>query len=900
MASTIQIKRGTGSAVPSGLADGELAINLDDGQLYFGSGSNSVTNFTFGSLNATSLNVTSITSSIVTSSIVLSEGSNTFGDAITDTQIFNGHITASGNISSSGNIIAASLDAAAVSDTLAAAIIAEIDNDEIPIAKLAEDAVTVTAGTGLTGGGSITLGGSATVNLIGGDGITANANDMAITAAQTTITSILAADVKIGEDDETKIDFETADEIHFYANNAQEMVIQANVVAPGADDGTALGDADQRWSDLFLAEGGVINFDNGDVTITQTGNNLAIAGTTGTNFVGHITASSNISASGNIIGPNLIADSASFSTRTTALEGNGVFTAAGISGSFVAPSASFSTRVTAAEVITGKTLISSSLQAFTNITASGNISASGTIIGLAAQIHGNSYVDGKLGINATTQPPGVFEVTGDSNFIGHITASGNISASGNIIGPNLIADSASFSTRVTLNDAKVTNADQDLSALALKTGISGSFTEPSASISTRLTTAESTTANRIFNHITASGNISSSGTITGNSIVGTLGTAAQTNITSLGTLSALTVDNLNLNDTSISSTADGDVYLTIGTSGFDFEANAGDKFLYNAQQNNVDLQYASENDQNVFYIDASTDNVGIGDATPTAKLDVVGNINTTSHITASGNISSSGTITANAFVGNITGDLTGEADTVATIAGLAPNTATTQATQGAITSVGTLSALTVSGDITANGDIVGDDVTDITNMRHISANRLIAAAGGVTSQITLSDGGMEIIAGSTTFTSNITGSILNNVNQNIYNTGSLALNANSAFGDIVKFGFTTTVAGGVYFLNGTGGWTLTQANAAATSTGSLAVAVGTNSTIHGMCLRGFANPFTDPSAGIGNPVYLSDTHAGRILAAPPSSTNDVVRIVGYQYGPDLIYFNPSNDFIIHA
>ena len=67
-----------------------------------------------------------------------------------------------------------------------------------------------------------------------------------------------------------------------------------------------------------------------------------------------------------------------------------------------------------------------------------------------------------------------------------------------------------------------------------------------------------------------------------------------------------------------------------------------------------------------------------------------------------------------------------------------------------------------------------------------------------------------------------------------------------------------------------------------------------------MCLRGFVNPFTDPSAGIGSPVYLSDTHTGRLLAAPPSDTNDVVRIVGYQYGTDLVYFNPSNDFIIHA
>ena len=47
MASTIQIKRGTGSAVPSGLADGELAINLDNGKLYFGSGSSIINSFRF-------------------------------------------------------------------------------------------------------------------------------------------------------------------------------------------------------------------------------------------------------------------------------------------------------------------------------------------------------------------------------------------------------------------------------------------------------------------------------------------------------------------------------------------------------------------------------------------------------------------------------------------------------------------------------------------------------------------------------------------------------------------------------------------------------------------------------------------------------------------------------------
>ena len=52
-----------------------------------------------------------------------------------------------------------------------------------------------------------------------------NTIDLAINASQTTITSLLATDIVIGEDAETKIDFETANEIHFDANNAEKLVI---------------------------------------------------------------------------------------------------------------------------------------------------------------------------------------------------------------------------------------------------------------------------------------------------------------------------------------------------------------------------------------------------------------------------------------------------------------------------------------------------------------------------------------------------------------------------------------------------------------------------------------------------------------------------------------------------
>ncbi len=42
-----------------------------------------------------------------------------------------------------------------------------------------------------------------------------------------------------------------------------------DTIAPSASDGAALGTTALMWSDLFLASGGVINFNNGDVTLTH-------------------------------------------------------------------------------------------------------------------------------------------------------------------------------------------------------------------------------------------------------------------------------------------------------------------------------------------------------------------------------------------------------------------------------------------------------------------------------------------------------------------------------------------------------------------------------------------------------------------------------------------------------
>jgi hypothetical protein len=126
-----------------------------------------------------------------------------------------------------------------------------------------------------------------------------NTIDLALAAAQTTITSLLATDIKIGEDDQTKIDFETADEIHFYAANAEQVFVSDGVFGPQTDSDVDLGTTGVRWKDAFID------------TITTTGlitsgSNLVIAndgniGSAGDTDAIAIDSSGNVTASQNLV-----------------------------------------------------------------------------------------------------------------------------------------------------------------------------------------------------------------------------------------------------------------------------------------------------------------------------------------------------------------------------------------------------------------------------------------------------------------------------------------------------------------------------------------------------------------------------------------------------------------------
>lgn len=77
--------------------------------------------------------------------------------------------------------------------------------------------------------------------------------------------------------------------------------------SPTSNDGAALGTTALQFSDLFLAEGGVINWDNGDVTATQTGNDLSFAGASTYRFDGLVSTTTGITLEETGAGTDVIA-----------------------------------------------------------------------------------------------------------------------------------------------------------------------------------------------------------------------------------------------------------------------------------------------------------------------------------------------------------------------------------------------------------------------------------------------------------------------------------------------------------------------------------------------------------------------------------------------------------------
>ena len=200
------------------------------------------------------------------------------------------------------------------------AVSLDVSGDADIDGTLEADAITVN-GTTLAETISDTVGAMVGSNTETGIAVTYqdgdNTLDFAVDAAQTTITSLLATDIKIGEDDQTKIDFETANEIHFYANNVSLISLtnansgDAVLTVPTADKNFTIKGTDDSSGitalDIDMAAAGDATFNNkiiaveldisGDVdidgtleadAITVNGSALASSATTDTTNASNI------------------------------------------------------------------------------------------------------------------------------------------------------------------------------------------------------------------------------------------------------------------------------------------------------------------------------------------------------------------------------------------------------------------------------------------------------------------------------------------------------------------------------------------------------------------------------------------------------------------------------------
>ena len=346
---------------------------------------------------------------------------------------------------------------------------------------------------------------------------------------------------------------------------------------PDASDGAALGTSSLEFSDLFLADGAVINFgDDQDINITHVadtglttnadfsvGDDLTVLG-------GLIDLKSNSGSPSQI---KFYCESSNAHAQTLTAQAHSV----GASNTLTLPAGSNSTLVSEShtQTLTNKTLTSPKVNEDVAVTSTATelnildgVTATtaeiNTLDGITAVVGELNALD--LGSTAVGTAIASKAVILDSNK--DYTGIRNFTVTGELDGATLdISGDADIDG--TLEADAIT-----IGGTAINTVIAGvTVTDATNAAHVAVADNESTNENNLIPFIedaSATGNVGlesdgdftynpSTGRLTATQLAGTLQTAAQANITSLGTLTTLTVDNVIINGTTIGHTDDTDL-----------------------------------------------------------------------------------------------------------------------------------------------------------------------------------------------------------------------------------------------------------------------------------------------------------------------------------------------------
>lgn len=188
-------------------------------------------------------------------------------------------------------------------------------------------------------------------------------------------------------------------------------------------------------------------------------------------------------------------------------------------------------------------------------------------------------------------------------------------------------------------------------------------------------------------------------------------------------------------------------------------------------------------------------------------------------------------------------------------------------------------------DFKDEDDMVSDSATAVASQQSIKAytdNKFLPLAGGT-----------------------LTGPV--NLGENAGLVYDAALSADGKYSGLVRAGTAgAALAFGdiIYLAAADSRWELADASAASTSgdvlIGMCVLAAGGDGNATTVLMVGFIRADAAfPAMTISAPMYISET-AGDITGTQPTTTDAVIRRVGFAWTADELYFNPSNDYVTHV